>query len=172
MGGDVDEVEVEVTHLEIKQPPARPPIVLPAGVSVVHAKKPPLRFYRFLYDAVGNDWLWVDRKKLSDRELAAIIHDDRVEVHVLWVDGSPAGYAELDLRSPPDIELAYFGLMPEYFGRGLGKLFLGWTIDEAFRRNTPRFWVHTCTLDHPAALPNYQRCGFAITKKERILQPL
>jgi GNAT superfamily N-acetyltransferase len=94
-------------------------------------------------------------------------------VHVLWVDGSPAGYAELDLRQPPDIELAYFGLMPEYFGRGLGKLFLSWTIDEAFRRNTPRFWVHTCTLDHPAALNAYRRVGFTAYKRavERFPDP-
>jgi GNAT superfamily N-acetyltransferase len=168
----MDEVEVEVTHLEMRSPPARAPIVFPPGVAVVHAKKPTLSFYRFLYDAVGSGWLWVDRKRLSDPELAEIVHDPKVEVHVLWVDGSPAGYAELDLRLAPEIELAYFGLMPEYFGRGFGKLFLGWAIDEAFRRNTPRFWVHTCTLDHPAALPNYQRCGFAITRRERIIQRL
>ena len=166
------EVEVEVTYLEMRERPVRQEIALPAGVSVVRAMKPTLRFYRFLYDAVGNDWLWVDRKQLSDEALRETIHDDRVEVHVLWVDGCPAGYAELDLSRPPDIELAYFGLMPEYIGRGLGKLFLGWVVDEAFRRNTPRFWVHTCTLDHPAALPNYQRCGFAITEKRRIMQPL
>lgn len=165
-------MEVEVTYLEMFHPPARSQVVLPPNVQVVHAKKPAIRFYRFLYDAVGSEWLWVDRKKLDDRELSAIIEDDRVEVHVLWVDGCPAGYVELDLRDLPEIEIAYFGIMREYFGRGLGKLLLSWAVDEAFTRKPSRLWVHTCNLDHRAALPNYQRCGFAIYKTDRVIQEL
>ncbi len=153
-------MEILITYLEMRTPPIRPQVVLPASVRVVRARRPSARFYRFLYEGVGREWQWVDRDALSDDELTAVLHDDLVEVHVLWVDGNPAGYVELDLREPPDIEIAYFGLMREYFGRGLGKLFLSWAIDEAFRRRTPRLWVHTCDLDHPAALPNYQRCGF------------
>jgi GNAT superfamily N-acetyltransferase len=163
-------VEVDVTYLEMFERPTRPEIVMPEGVTVVQAKRPTPRFYRFLYQAVGAEWLWTDRDKIDDRELRAIIHDPFVETHVLWVEGCPAGYVELDLRFAPEIEIAYFGIMREYFGRGLGKLFLSWTIDEAFRRKPSRLWVHTCNLDHPAALPNYQRCGFVKYKTARVLQ--
>jgi GNAT superfamily N-acetyltransferase len=136
------------------------------GLAVVHAKKPTVAYYRFLYDAVGRDYDWTSRKKLTDAELAAIIHDPRDEVHVLAVDGVPAGFAELDRRIEGEIELVQFGLMPEFISQGLGRYFLQWTIDEAWSYNPRRFWLHTCTKDHPAALPNYVKAGFAIYKEE------
>jgi GNAT superfamily N-acetyltransferase len=78
------------------------------------------------------------------------------EVHVLHVDGTPAGFAELDRRIEGEIELVQFGLMPEFIGQSLGRYFLQWTIDKAWSYGPRRFWLHTCTKDHPAALPNYQ----------------
>src|SRR5262245_14629045 len=98
---DFDEIRVKVTYLEMVDLPERVPVVLPAPLAVVHSKRPSVAFYRFLYHEVGNDWMWVDRKLLTDRELSEIVQDDRVEVHVLLVDGCPAGYAELDLRRFP-----------------------------------------------------------------------
>jgi len=80
----------------------------------------------------------------------------------------PAGFAELDRRNKEDIELVQFGLMPEFIGRGLGWYFLQWIIDKAWSYQPRRFWLHTCTLDHPAALPNYQKAGFTIYKEETI----
>ena len=97
---------------------------------------------------------------MSDAELTGIIHDEQVEIYVLHVDGEPAGFAELDRRRPPDIELAYFGLMPGYIGKGLGRYLLTWIIDTAWNHTPKRLWVNTNTLDHPKALPLYQRCGF------------
>jgi len=88
------------------------------------------------------------------------------------VDGKPAGFAELDRRQPNEIELVQFGLMPDYIGRGLGKWFLQWTIDKAWSYQPKRFWLHTCTLDHAAALPNYLRAGFTIFKQEAIRREL
>jgi len=106
------------------------------------------------------------RKKLADADRAAILNDSRNEVHVLFVDGVPAGFAELDRRIAGEIELVQFGLMPEFIGKGLGRYFLQWTIDKALSYSPRRFWLHTCTKDHRAALPNYLKAGFTIYKEE------
>jgi GNAT superfamily N-acetyltransferase len=136
------------------------------GLVVVHAKKPSVAYYRFLYDCVGRDYHWSSRKKLSDAQLAALLNDPRLEVHVLMADGVPAGFAELDRRTESEIELVQFGLMPEFIGQGLGKYFLQWTIDKAWSYQPRRFWLHTCTKDHPAALPNYLKGGFVVYREE------
>jgi GNAT superfamily N-acetyltransferase len=135
-------------------------------LAVVHVKEPTVAYYRFLYDAVGRDYDWTSRKKLSDPELAALFADPRLEVHVLMVEGVPAGFTELDRRKEDDIELVQFGLMPEFIGQGLGRYFLQWTIDKAWSYHPRRFWLHTCTKDHPAALPNYLKTGFSVYKEE------
>jgi GNAT superfamily N-acetyltransferase len=157
---------ITTTYLEMLSHKHRD-IPAPAeGVTVIHARKPTIAWYRFLYDAVGRDWDWTSRKKLSDADLARIIHDPRDEVHVLFVDGVPAGFAELDRRTPGEIELVQFGLVPEFIGRGLGRFFLQWTVDKAWSYSPNRFWLHTCTRDHPAAIPNYLKAGFTIYKEE------
>ena len=97
---------------------------------------------------------------MNESDLAAIIQDEKVEIYTLLVGGVPAGYGELDRRNSPDIELAYFGLMPEFIGQGLGGYFLRWMIDQAWTYEPKRLFVHTCTEDHPAAIHNYQRHGF------------
>jgi len=159
-------MKVKTTYLQML---ARPERVVPPpreGLTVVHARKPPVAYYRFLYDAVGLDYDWTSRKKLSDSELAALLNDPRLEVHVLMADGVPAGFAELDRRTEGEVELVQFGLMPEFIGQGMGRYFLQWTIDKAWSYGSRRYWLHTCTKDHPAALPNYLKAGFAIYKEE------
>jgi GNAT superfamily N-acetyltransferase len=143
-------------------------VVMPPreDLAIIHARKPTIAYYRFLYDAVGRDYDWTSRKMLSDAELAAIIHDLRDEVHVLMVDGVPAGFAELDRRIEGEIELVQFGLVPEFIGQGLGRYVLNWTIDKAWSYHPSRFWLHTCSKDHSAALPNYLKAGFAIYREE------
>jgi GNAT superfamily N-acetyltransferase len=136
------------------------------GVSILHAKKPTVGYYRFLYDKVGRQWNWAGRENLSDASLLEIIHDPRDEIHVLYVDGVPAGFVEMDRRVDGEIEISFFGLMPEFIGQGLGKYFLQWTIDKAWSYGPKRLWLHTDTQDHPAALPNYLKAGFAIYKEE------
>jgi GNAT superfamily N-acetyltransferase len=157
---------VTTTYLEMFAQPQR---VVPTPrecMAVVHAKKPSVAYYRFLYDAVGLDYDWTSRKRLSDPELAALLNDPRLEVHVLMAAGVPAGFAELDRRIEGEIELVQFGLVPGFIGQGLGRYFLQWTIDKAWSYSPRRFWLHTCTKDHPAALPNYLKAGFAIYKEE------
>jgi GNAT superfamily N-acetyltransferase len=164
--GGIVTMMVKTTYLQMFAPTER--VVPPSrgGLAVVHGKKPTVAYYRSLYDSVGRDYDWTSRKKLSDAELAALLNDPRLEVHVLMADGVPAGFAELDRRIEGEIELVQFGLMPEFIGQGLGRYFLQWTIDKAWSYGPRRFWLHTCTKDHPAALPNYLKAGFAIYKEE------
>jgi len=115
---------------------------------------------------VGKDFYWLSRRKMSDEALAAVISDPRTELHVLHIDGTPAGFAELDRRQPEEIELVQFGLTGAFIGQGLGKWFLQWTIDKAWSYGPRRFWLHTCSLDHAAALPNYLKAGFVQFKQE------
>jgi GNAT superfamily N-acetyltransferase len=136
------------------------------GLAILHARRPPVAYYRFLYDAVGTAYHWLSRKRLSDAQLAAILNDPRNEVHVLHVEGVPAGFAELDRRIENEIELVQFGLMHDFIGQGLGKYFLQQVIDRAWSYGPKRFWLHTCSLDHPAALPNYLKAGFTLYKEE------
>jgi GNAT superfamily N-acetyltransferase len=168
----VEVVDVTVYYLEMLAPQQRTVPSPRDALTVLHAQTPSVPYYRFLYDSVGSDYNWLSRRKLSDAELAAILGDPQNEVHVLHVDGSPAGFAELVRRESDEIELVQFGLMPDFLGHGLGKWFLQWTIDKAWSYQPKRFWLHTCTLDHPAALPTYQQAGFVLFKEEIIYREL
>jgi GNAT superfamily N-acetyltransferase len=165
-------VDVTVFHLEMLAPSHRPVPAPREGLTVLHVPSPTVPYYRSLYDAVGKDYHWLSRRKLSDEALAAILGDPRDELHVLHVEGTPAGFAELDRSRRDEIELVQFGLMPVYIGQGLGRWFLRWTIDRAWSYEPRRFWLHTCTLDHPAALPNYLKAGFALFQQETIRREL
>ena len=142
------------------------------GLTVIHVQSPTVPYYRSLYNAVGGDYHWLGRRRMPDETLAAILGDSLNEVHVLQVDGAPAGFAELDRREPPEIELVQFGLLPDYIGQGLGKWFLQWAVDKAWSHEPKRLWLHTCTLDHPAALPNYKKAGFKEFKQDTICREL
>lgn len=156
-------IDTLVTYLEMTAPPAAAPLRPPrAGLEVRAARRPTVSFYRYLYSMIGEDWTWVMRRLLADDELRQILEDPAVEVNVLWVGGVPAGLAELDRRQPPDVELAYFGLLPEFIGQGLGRWLLDWTIHHAWRAQPRRLWVHTCDLDHPRAIGVYRKSGFRV----------
>jgi GNAT superfamily N-acetyltransferase len=156
--GDV--VPVTVTYLQMLKAPAEPAPPAPAGVVARQVPEPTVALYRRLYDAVGHDWYWTDRKRMPDGELADLLADPGVELHVLYVEGQEAGFAELDRRDPQDVRLVYFGLMPGVIGRGLGRWFLARMVEHAWSSAPGRVRVDTCTLDHPRALPNYQAAGF------------
>jgi len=152
-----------VTYLDMKAPPPGPlaPPPPPPGAHVVHRPRPSPESYLELYDAVGAAYTWTARKLMPRAELAALLSHPAVEVHVLEAGGETAGYAELDARVPGEVELAYFGLLPAFHGRGLGRYLLTWAIRHAWRELKPRrLWVHTCDLDAPAALKLYLSTGF------------
>ena len=168
----MEPVDVTVYYLEMLAPSQRDVPAPRNGLTVLHVKQPSVPYYRFLYDAVGKDYNWLSRRKLSDDELAVILGDSLNEVHVLHVDGSPAGFAELDRSEAGEVELVQFGLMDDFIGQGLGTWFLQWTIDKVWSYEPRRFWLHTCTLDHPAAVPTYKKAGFVQNKEEQIRREL
>ena len=165
-------VDVTVYYLEMLSRPQRSVPAPRDGLLILHAQTPSVPYYRFLYDAVGKQYYWLSRRKLSDDQLAAVLGDPCNELHVLHVDGSPAGFAELDRRQPGEIELVQFGLMADFIGQGLGTWFLQWTIDKAWSYQPRRLWLHTCSLDHPAAVPLYKKAGFVQFKEEAIRREL
>lgn len=165
-------VDVTIYYLEMLAPVHQRPAAARADLTVDHVRAPSVPYYRALYDAVGNDFHWLDRRHTPDAALAAILEDPRTELHVLNVAGTPAGFAELDRRHPEEIELTQFGLLPGFIGRGLGKWFLNWTVDKAWSYQPSRFWLHTCTLDHPAALPNYLQAGFEVFDRQTVRREL
>lgn len=165
--------EVIITYLEMKaEPVLHVPVPAIPKLMLMRAERPSVAFYRYLYDAVGHNYSWTDRKQLSDEALAAIIQDDRVEVWVTYVAGQPAGYFEVDARAAPaHVELEYSGLTPEFHGRGLGKWLLAEAIRACWARKPERVIVETCTLDGPAALPLYQKLGFVpFDRKTKVVE--
>lgn len=154
-------LEIVTTYLEMLSPTRHTmPSLHGRELKVAQAHRITASFYRYLYETVGEPWLWWERRAMSDDELLHIVRDEGVEVHVLSVDGCPAGFAELDRRRGDEVELAYFGLVPAFLGQGLGPWFMQRVLDLAWRQDTTRVWVHTCSLDHPRALLVYQRRGF------------
>jgi GNAT superfamily N-acetyltransferase len=162
-------IDDTVTYLEMFAPPAGPRIPAPLGkLALMRAEECTVSFYRYLYDTVGTPWLWFERRLVDDTTLAAEIANETIEIFVLSVGGVPAGYFELDAAAERETKLCYFGLIPEFIGRGLGPFLLQAAIDRAWSRPIERFWVHTCTFDHPRALGLYQRAGFVVYDRRRV----
>jgi GNAT superfamily N-acetyltransferase len=137
---------------------------------LLKCERPPVHFYRYLYEAVGGSLHWIDRRSLTDERLSALIHDESIDIFVLYVGGAPAGFFEIDHHTSEQVELKYFGLVPEFRGRGLGKWLLNEAIGCCWRHTPIRVIVDTCTLDSPAALPLYQKLGFtAYARDSKIL---
>jgi GNAT superfamily N-acetyltransferase len=150
-----------ITWLEMTVPPAkRHQLPLGVNAAILHAEKPQLSFYRFLQFQVGYPWNWETRLRLDDQTLAAAIHADTAEIYVLYLDGAPAGFYEVNRADPAVSDLAFFGLMPHAAGRGIGRWFLSRAIEACWASEPERVTVNTCTLDHPAALSLYQKLGF------------
>jgi GNAT superfamily N-acetyltransferase len=161
--GKLDDV---ITYLEMIVRPMRPPLPAPAGkLALMRLERCTVSYYRYLYQAVGERWLWFERRVWSDENLARVIAKPEVEISVLYAGGVPAGYFELDRSDASEVELCYFGLVADFIGRGYGKFLLQAALDSAWQGNPTRVWVHTCTFDHPRALGVYQRAGFTVYKR-------
>lgn len=126
----------------------------------------PGSLYRYLYREVGRPWHWLDRWDWSDARVAEHLASGGVEIWLLTVAGTPAGYFELH-RTAHEVEIAYFGLLPEFIGQRLGPALLTVAVREAWASAPGRVWLHTCSLDHPHAVRNYQRVGFLPYREEQ-----
>ena len=155
-------IEVTVTFLEMTAPPAHyPPLPMGRQIALLRTRNIPLHFYRYLQDRIGRKWQCVNVLRLSDEELSAKIHAPGRDIRVLYLDGAPAGFFDLKPEPGGPLELAYFGMMEQAMGQRLGRWFLGAAIEAAWSHNPTVVSVQTCTLDHPAALPLYQKLGFS-----------
>lgn len=149
-----------VTYLEmLDAPPLRPEA---AGGLAIQRIRPTKEEYLQRFRRVGEAWLWASRLKLDDAALAAILSSDDVEIYGLMIGPDRVGLLELDFRVPGACELAFFGVVPEAIGIGAGRFLMNRAIERAWNRapRIQRFWVHTCTNDHPDALAFYIRSGF------------
>ena len=135
-----------------------------SDIEIVKMEMPDLGFYKILYQSVGEEWAWRDRLQMSNAELRRILASANTQVHIMYVCGSPAGYVELYRHHDDSVEVAYFGLRRDYMGRGLGKHLLSYGVARAWEMDAKRVWLHTCNLDGPHALTNYQKRGFRIYK--------
>lgn len=154
------QVATVVTSLEMRAAPSRRPLP-PSRLRLAAWTQPSPEAYRALFRRVGARWLWFSRLVMGDAELCAIIHDPRVQVHaVLDPRGVEVGLLELDFREAGVCELGFVGLVPELTGRGHGKWLMANALALAWAPGVSRVWVHTCTLDHPAALGFYRKAGF------------
>lgn len=156
-------LSAHVTHLEMTHPLLRSlPVPTRPVIALMRAKNIPLGFYRYLYELVGKSHHWQERRLMGDLELDEVINCDECEIHVLYADGCPAGFFEFSTASLPEsVEFAHVGISQEIQGLGIGKWFVSTAIRTAWLHKPGRLIVHTNTLDHPAALPLYQRLGFS-----------
>ncbi len=150
-----------VWHLEMLDPEELSPKALLPETQLVKLEIPLPALNRFFYQEVGKLWHWKDRLKWTEVEWQNWVECETLQTWMLIYRGTPAGYFELDAQNG-DVEIAYFGLLPEFLGKGLGGSFLSAAIEKAWEMGAERVWVHTCILDHPHALNNYQSRGLKI----------
>ena len=155
---------VTVTFLEMHEPrelPAQLPNthfdLLPKPVSADE--------YRKYYYGVGEKYSWLDRMVMPDVELSQKINAPNVDIFIFKVNYEPAGYIEF-AKEDKYVEIVYFGLLPGFIGKGLGKYFLQWVIAKAWSYQPEWIQLNTCTLDHPNALGTYKKAGFSEIRKE------
>ena len=167
-----DDLVAVVTFLEMREPPALE--VPPSPLSLHRIENPQPDTYRTLFRKVGAKWLWFSRLITEDSKLTAIICDHAVELFAIRdTSGTEVGMLELDFREAGECELSFVGLVPELSGQGHGRWLLAEAVTRAWRDGVRRVHVHTCTLDHPAALAAYRRAGFTPYKRaiERFADP-
>lgn len=154
------------TYLEMRERPALPAEPPRDGYAIERWSDPPLEAYRDLFRRIGAPYLWFSRLVMNDEQLAAIVRDPAVEIYAALDANTRAGLLELDFRTPRECELVFFGLDAPYVGKGMGRRFMNRAIEIAWSHPIERFWVHTCSLDHPGALNFYRRSGFVAFKRE------
>ncbi|WP_430593191.1 GNAT family N-acetyltransferase [Humidisolicoccus flavus] len=178
----VTTTKVTTTTLEMTRRPASPPREIDESVRLDRTSTISPEYARFLYGLVGGPWRWTERLTWSRAQWLEELSAPGTELLILSEPAGPLGFAQLqaqpvqataDQNASTQVELRYFGLAAHAIGRGLGGALLEHTIHAAWSQAErfdlapiTRVWVHTCTLDGPAALGNYQARGFTITNVE------
>ena len=156
-----------VTSLEMHaRPVLRPDPPAEAGFGLQRIQKPDLVWFRALFRRVGENYLWFSRLHMRDEDLTAELLDSGMETYALTRGGEDLGLLQLDFRKPGVGELSFFGVADELIGTGAGRWMMNRALERAWSQPIERFWVHTCTLDHPAALSFYVRSGFTAFRRQ------
>jgi GNAT superfamily N-acetyltransferase len=159
--------QVTRTYLEMLSPGDLHPAPVPEPEPHIGPLEDcPVSVFRYLYREVGRAFQWTDRLSWSDEAVRRYLATPGVYIWLMSWHGSPAGYFELRKHEDESVEIVYFGLLPAFIGRGWGKHLLTRSVKAAWQMGTHRVWLHTCTLDHPAALPNYLKRGFRPVREE------
>jgi len=155
-----------ITSLEMRARPALRTDPPNGGWMLRRVEEPDAAWYRSLFRRIGEEYLWFSRLQLTDDALLAIVRDPRVEVYVLEHDANECGMLELDFRVPSECELMFFGVTGTLVGSGAARWLMNRALERVWSRSVTRFWVHTCSLDHPNALPFYVRSGFTPFRRQ------
>ncbi|RFB04099.1 GNAT family N-acetyltransferase [Parvularcula marina] len=159
--------KVTITYLEQTRPPQPHAVARPAAnVAILRCETPPVDFYRHLYNAVGEPHKWVSRRYLEDDILKTLIHAETVRIYVLYTDGWPAGFAEIDLAKPETPVIRFYGIVPEAQRQGLGRWFFHEILGLIWAEGPKSVRIDTCSMDSPSALRLYQRAGFDVIGQE------
>jgi RimJ/RimL family protein N-acetyltransferase len=156
-----------VWSLEMLDPAQLRPAARQAALETRECTLPQWELNRFLYQLVGAPWQWHAKLGWSEEQWRAWTGNPDLRTWIAWHSGTIAGYYELHRQSGDSVEIAYFGLAPRFIGKGLGGDMLGRCIADAWALGARRVWVHTCSLDHPSALANYQSRGLKIFSEEQ-----
>ena len=165
---DMRDVEIEITYVEMLDPS----LLVPSRETelvVTEAEIPSPELNRFLYTAVGSRWGWIHRRDWSYETWQQYLSRPDMHTWVGYVCGTPAGYFELE-QEGEEVEIRSFGLLPQFYGRGLGGDLLTRAVRIAWSMHASRVWLHTCSLDSPLGLKNYLARGFRIYKTERVIE--
>ncbi len=161
-------IEVTRTYLEMRHPSElKASLSNDPLIQIEHQPDCSIELFRELYAEVGKNYYWIDRLPWTDEEIAKYLLQPEISLWLMTYASKTAGYFELRKCEDESTEVAYFGLLPEFIGRGLGKHLLTCAIEQAWTDGANRVWLHTCTLDDPAAMPNYLKRGFRPFKTEK-----
>ena len=170
-GNELRAVFTWLHRLEPPGPMPHPPLT--GQLALMRVEFMPIGFYRFLLDSVGGRYHWVQRMRLDNEVVRSLLDAKTTEIFVLYLQGAPAGFFEIDRRREGTAHIVHFGLMAHAQGRHLSGWFLHAALDAAWREDTERITIGTTSLDHPAALRLYQRFGFTVTERSQgTIRPL
>ena len=155
-----------VTHLEMRSQPDLGDVAFPSGLALRWVREAKPDWYRALFTLIGSDWLWMSRLTLSDRDLGKILASEQIEIWTLTQDGQDLALCEIRHYQDRRAELSFLGLEARLQGQGVARPLMAHACARAFSRPIDRFTVHTCTLDHPSALPFYMRSGFQPIRRD------
>ncbi len=168
-----EQTRVTRWYLEMNSPAQlRRSAVPDPAPAIVRAEVPSPALNRFLYTSIGGDWHWTDRLPWTWEKWMQWLDRPQLQTWIMYVSGTPAGYFELEQQPGDQVEIAYFGIARAFIGRRLGGHLLTVTLEKAWATGAKRVWVHTCTLDHPAALANYRSRGMTVFKEETEMKAL